>query len=154
MTNEQQKLLTRESLAGLGTHECAFTDKPSTKLSKKMKKQNYLCVDLTTQMKKRNLQVKNEANGVLRRDGEEHFTFVERGAKAHEERPELHWRLLDRTKHGRVHVNARHVKVEFYIHHDDYANGCALADMLASEIETLGEHLSELDMAEEVSRCI
>lgn len=119
-----------------------------------MKKQNYLCVDLTTQMKQKDLQVRNQASGVLHRDGEDHFTFVERGAKEHEEHPELHWRLLDRTKHGRVHVNSRHVKVEFYIHHEDYRDGRELADILASEIETMGESLSEMNMAEEVGKCI
>ncbi len=118
-----------------------------------MKKQNYLCVDLTTQMMQKDLQVLNQANGMLRRDEEDHFTFVERSAKEHEEHLELHWRLLDRTKHGRVHLNARHVKVEFYIRHSDYANGRELADILASEIETMGESLSETDLSAEISKC-
>ena len=78
---------------------------------------------------------------------------TERDIRQHEEHPELHWRLLDRTKHGRVHINSRHVKVEFYIHHDDYANGRQLADILASEIETMGESLSDMSLAEEVEKC-
>ena len=118
-----------------------------------MKKQNYLCVDLTTLMKQNDLHVNNQAKGTLRRDEEDHFTFTEQHAKAHEEHPELHWRLLDRTKHGRVHINSRHVKVEFYIHHDDYQNGRELADILASEIETMGESLSDMCLAEEVEKC-
>lgn len=117
------------------------------------KKQNYLCVDLTTLMKQNDLQVNNQAKGTLRRDEEDHFTFTEQHAKPHEEHPELHWRLLDRTKHGRVNINSRHVKVEFYIHHDDYKNGRELADILASEIETMGESLSEMCLAEEVEKC-
>ena len=47
------------------------------------------------------------------------------------EHPELHWRLVDRTKHGKMTVSSRHVKVEFYIHHDEYRNAAELADMLA-----------------------
>ena len=83
---------------------------------------------------------------------EDLFRFMENGLQRviH---PELHWRLLDRTKHGRVHVNANHVKVEFYIKHSDYANGRDLADILASEIETMGESLSDMDLAEEVEKC-
>lgn len=118
-----------------------------------MKKQNYLCVDMTTLMKQNDLQVNNQAKGTLRRDEEDHFTFTERDIRQHEEHPELHWRLLDRTKHGRVNINSRHVKVEFYIHHDDYQNGRELADILASEIETMGESLSEMCLAEEVEKC-
>ena len=111
------------------------------------KQQNYLCVDLKTLMKQKDLQVNNQANGTLRRDGEDHFTFTERDIRQHEEHPELHWRLLDRTKHGRVHINSRHVKVEFY------ANGRQLADILASEIETMGESLSDMSLKEEVEKC-
>ena len=118
-----------------------------------MKKNLHLCVDLKTLMKQKDLQVNNQANGTLRRDGEDHFTFTERDIRQHEEHPELHWRLLDRTKHGRVHINSRHVKVEFYIHHDDYANGRQLADILASEIETMGDALCETDLKEEVVKC-
>ena len=118
-----------------------------------MKKQNYLCVDLQTQMKENDLQVNNQAKGTLLRDGEDHFVFTENEGKPHVAHPELHWRLLDRTKHGRVHVNANHVKVEFYIHHTDYAGGRDLADLLAREIETMGENLSETDMQAEVNKC-
>lgn len=119
-----------------------------------MKKQFYLCVDLLTHMQKNDLAVGKQSRGVLHRDSEDRFTFVERGSKEHEAHPELHWRLLDRTKHGRVHVNARHVKVEFYIHHEDYTDGRSLADILASEIETMGESLSDMDMHAEVVKCM
>ncbi len=117
------------------------------------KKQLYLCVDLTTLMKQKDLQVNNQANGLLRREDEDHFVFTEQNAKPHEDHPELRWRLLDRTKHGRAHINSRHVKVEFYVHHDDYQNGRELADILASEIETMGEALSDMCLEEEVEKC-
>ncbi len=112
-----------------------------------------LCVDLITQMKEGDLKVLDSRKGTLFRNEEDKFTFTERGARPHEVHPELHWRLLDRTKHGRIHINSRHVKVEFYIHHDDYANGRQLADILASEIETMGESLSDMSLAEEVEKC-
>jgi len=83
---------------------------------------------------------------------DEKFEFKERSIP-YVPQPQLHWRLLDRTKHGRIHVNANHVKVEFYIRHGDYMNGRDLADILASEIETMGESLADMDLAEEVEKC-
>ena len=118
-----------------------------------MAKQNFLCVDLKFES---NTSVINEGEtrkGVLKYENEDKFHFVESASKPHVEHPELHWRLLDRTKHGRIHINSRHVKVEFYIRHEDYANGRELADILASEIETMGESLSDKCLAEEVEKC-
>ena len=80
-------------------------------------------------------------------------SFTEEKPKPHVEHRELHWRLLDRTKHGRIHVNANHVKVEFYIRHGDYASEQQLADMLASEIETMGESICDMSLTEEVAKC-
>lgn len=120
-----------------------------------MKKQIYLCVDLTTEMLERNIQENENRKGVLTMTEEgEKFTFMESQPRTHVEHPELHWRLVDRTKHGRMTVNSRHVKVEFYIHHDEYTSSSTLADMLASEIETLGENLCETDLKEEVAKCL
>ena len=119
----------------------------------KMKKQNYLCVDLTTKMKKSDLQVLDSRKGTLHRTDEDKFTFIEKGVRTYETRPALHWRLLDRTKHGKIKYNAQHVMVQIYVPHDDYANGRELADLLAAEIETMGETLCELDIKEEVAAC-
>ena len=84
---------------------------------------------------------------------DDHVCFTEENKKPHVEHRELHWRLLDRTKHGRIHVNSQHVKVEFYIRHGDYVSEQQLADMLASEIETMGESLCDMDLQEEVAKC-
>ena len=109
-----------------------------------MKKQNYLCVDLTTEMLDQDIQENENRKGVLTMtEADEHFTFKESQPCVHVEHPELHWRLVDRTKHGKMTVNSRHVKVEFYVKHDEYEDGRELADVLASEIETLGENLCE-----------
>ena len=43
--------------------------------------------------------------------------------------------------------------VQIYVSHDDYKDGRELADMLASEIETMGETLCEIDIKEEVATC-
>lgn len=84
---------------------------------------------------------------------EEHFTLREVIKKERVERPELQWHLLNRTKHGKATINSRHIKVEFYIHHDEYQDGADLADILAREVETLGEQFCETNLKEEVSKC-
>jgi hypothetical protein len=84
---------------------------------------------------------------------DDHAHFIEVSNKPHVEHQELHWRLLDRTKHGRIHVNVNHVKVEFYIRHGDYLSEQQLADILASEIETMSESICEMNIEEEVSKC-
>ena len=117
------------------------------------KKQNYLCVDLTTKMKQNDLQVLESRKGTLHRTDEDKFTFIEKGVRTYATRPELHWKLLDRTKHGKIKYNAQHVMVQLYIQHDDYKNGHELADILASEIETMGETLCQIDIKSEVEAC-
>ena len=117
------------------------------------KKQNYLCVDLTTKMKKSDLQVLDSRKGTLHRTDEDKFTFIEKGVRTYATRPELHWRLINRTLHGRMSVNANHIKVEFYIKHGEYVSEQQVADILASEIETMGESLCDTDLEEEVSKC-
>ena len=111
-----------------------------------MKKQNHLCVDLTTIMKHNDIQEMQSAHGELIRDTYQHFTFVETHARKATSRPDLRWQLVERTKHGKATVNARHIKVEFYIHHTDYEDGRDLADILARETEQLGETLCEVDL--------
>lgn len=129
------------------------TNSKNSQKAQEAKKTTFPCVDL-----------KFEGNTSIIKEGEkrigtlicteqdEKFRFRERGVERvlH---PELHWRLLDRTKHGRMHINSQHVKVEFYIRHGDYKNGRDLADILANEIEIFGESLSDMDMEEEVSAC-
>ena len=111
-----------------------------------MKKQLYLCVDIETQMKQEDLQVMTARKGTLFREREDRFTFIEKGAYARTVHPELHWHVLDRTKNGKVSVNANHTKLELYIPHEDYRSGRELADILASQVEQMGDNLCETDM--------
>ncbi len=115
-----------------------------------MKKQNYLCVDLTTKMKQNDLQVLESRKGTLHRTDEDKFTFIEKGVRTYATRPELHWRLLDKSKNGKVSANANHIKLELYIPHEDYATGRELADILASQVEQMGDNLCEMDLAKVV----
>ena len=116
-------------------------------------KSTFPCVDLKFEGNTTVIKPKQTRNGSLTYVEEnERFLFKERNVP-YTPHPHLHWRLLDRTLHGRVNVNAQHVKVEFYIHHDEYLNGKDLADILASEMEMMGENLCETNLEEEVAKC-
>ena len=115
-----------------------------------MKKQVMLCVDLITLMKQGDLQVMDSRKGTLFRNEEDKFTFTERGAKPHELHPEKHWQVMEKCRYGKVSANDAHVKLELYIPHGDYENGRDLADILAQQVEQMGDNLGEMDMKQVV----
>ena len=115
-----------------------------------MKKNVFLCVDLKTQMKQGDLQVLDSRKGTLFRNEEDKFTFTERGAREQTVHPELHWQTLDKSRYGKVSANANHIKLELYIPHEDYATGRELADILAQQVEQMGDNLCEMDLAKVV----
>ena len=134
----------------LCTRERPFVKQKQSRNFRFMKKQNYLCVDLTTKMKQNDLQVLESRKGTLFRNEEDKFTFTERGARPHEIHPELHWRVLDKCRYGKVSANANHIKLELYIPHEDYATGRELADILAQQVEQMGDNLCEMDLSKVV----
>jgi hypothetical protein len=111
-----------------------------------MKKEVILCVDLITLMKNGELKVMDSRKGTLFRNEEDKFTFTERGARPHEVRLEKHWQVLDRCRYGKVSANDAHIKLELYIPHGEYANGHDLADLLAQQVEQMGDNLCEMDL--------
>ena len=111
-----------------------------------MQKNIMLCVDLITQMKNGELKVMDSRKGTLFRNEEDKFTFTERGARPHEVRLEKHWQVLDRCRYGKVTANDAHIKLELYIPHGEYANGHDLADLLAQQVEQMGDNLCEMDL--------
>ena len=115
-----------------------------------MKKQNYLCVDLQTQMKKSDLQVLDSRKGTLHRTDEDKFTFIEKGARKHEVHPEKHWLVLDKCRYGKVSANDTHIKLELYVPHTDYIDGPDLADVLAGQVDQMGDNLCEIQLDEVV----
>ena len=115
-------------------------------------KTTFLCIDLKFQGNKTVIRPKQTRQGSLTCVDADRFRFTERNVPS-VPHPHLHWRLLDRSLHGRVNVNAQHVKVEFYIHHDEYLNSRDLADILAAEMESLGDNLCDINLEEEVAKC-
>ena len=125
----------------------------TSRKEKVMERTTFPCIDLKVEGFKPLLEKMQSRRGTLLCVDEEHFEFREKGLP-YVPHPHVHWRLLDRTKHGRVNINAEHVKVEFYIRHEDYKDGFGLADLLASEIETMGEHMCDIDFDAEVNACM
>lgn len=116
-------------------------------------KTTFPCVDLKYHGNATVIKPKQTRQGALTYVQEdEKFEFRERDVPAVPQ-PQLHWRPLSRTLHGKASVNSQHVKVEFYIRHGDYVSEQQLADMLASEIETMGESLCDMDLNAEVAKC-
>lgn len=91
--------------------------------------------------------------GTLFRNEDDKFTFTEKGAFPREVHPEKHWQVLDKCRFGKVSANNAHVKLELYIPHEDYHSGRELADILAQQVEQMGDNLGEMDM-EQVVRSI
>ena len=115
-----------------------------------MKKNIMLCVDLIMQMKEGDLKVLDSRKGTLFRNEEDKSTFTARGAREQTVHPELHWQTLDKSRYGKVSANANHIRLELYIPHGDDADGRNLADILASQVDQMGDNLCEMDMAKVV----
>ena len=126
--------------------------KKETKKSQ-VAKTTFPCVDLKYQGNATVIKPKQTRRGSLTYvEEDEKFLFKEHDVPS-VPHPQLHWRLLNRTLHGKTSINAQHVKVEFYIHHDAYLDGRDLADILASEMETIGDNLCDTNLEEEVNKC-
>ena len=110
------------------------------------------CVDAKVTTNNQVLQLGKHYKGSFVQNSEDQVQFVEE-PKVHTIHPELHWRLINRTLHGRMSVNANHIKVEFYIKHGEYVSAQQVADILASEIETMGDSLCDMDLEQEVNKC-
>ena len=75
-------------------------------------KTTFPCVDLKYQGNATVIKPKQTRRGALTYVEEnERFEFKERDVPSVPQ-PQLHWRLLNRTLHGKASVNAQHVKVE------------------------------------------
>jgi len=94
--------------------------------------------------------VLDSRKGTLFRNEDDKFTFTEKGAFPREVHPEKHWQVLDKCRYGKVSANDAHVKLELYIPHEDYENGRDLADILAQQVEQMGDNLGEMDMVQVV----
>lgn len=111
---------------------------------------NKKLVVLTTETKN-DIQVNEQAHGVLARKGARMFRFIEDGAAEtpirlatpvkHRECPEQKWQTLSETKHGRVSANAFGVAMFVYLRHDEYDTRSELTERLEDEVDALTRQL-------------
>jgi len=117
-----------------------------------MKKQQHLCVDVTTYTENE-MKTYDEANGKIWKDENDHFTFIETKPVVHKTRPDLQWHELDESQHGKLKLNRRHIHVELNIPVSECANGHHAADILARQSEQFEDTLDQLNLAEELVKC-
>lgn len=84
---------------------------------------------------------------------EDLLRIVERQKRAHVRHPELWWRNLVGSLHGKVRTNANGVMLMLYVRHGEYENAKNLVDIMASEMEMMGDILGEMNLQEEVKKC-
>ena len=115
-----------------------------------------ICTDVKVWLNEPGLKRNKAYRGTFTYHNANHSTFIEddvKQSKPHVIHPELHWRDLVGSLHGKVRINANGVLLQMYIRHDDYQNANELCDIFESEIEQMDEQLSGMDLKEEVSRC-
>lgn len=118
-------------------------------------------VVLTTQTNSE-LQVGNQAHGVMTRDGQRTYRFIEDepastpvGQPLLERRecPELRWRKLSETRHARIAANANGVMLYAYMRYDECLNGQQMSQSLLDETNELCSMLELLDINALAQRC-
>lgn len=111
---------------------------------------NKKLVVLTTETKN-DIQVNDQAHGVLARNGARMYRFIEDGAAEtpirlatppkKRECPEQKWQTLSETKHGRVSANAFGVAMFVYLRHDEYDTRSELTERLEDETYALTKQI-------------
>lgn len=107
-------------------------------------------VVLTTETKN-DIQVNNQAHGVLARNGARMYRFIEDGASEspirlaaapkRRECPEQKWQTLSETKHARICANAYGVALFMYFKHEEYATRSELIERFEDEMDALTRQL-------------
>ena len=107
---------------------------------------NRKLVVLTTETKN-DINVNEQAHGVLARNGARMYRFIEDGAAEvpirlatppkRRECPEQKWKPLAETKHARVCTNAFGVALFMYFKHEEYGTRSELIERLEDEMDAL-----------------
>ena len=125
-----------------------------------MEKQHFLCMDVDYEGQAEVIKEGERRKGILTFVNADKFRFVEQGAskpaasKAPTKRSDLQWHPLAGSLHGKVSVNANGAMLILYARHEEYlTDACQLADLLVSEVEQIGEALTDINMEEEVAKC-
>ena len=84
---------------------------------------------------------------------EDHSKFVEDAPKEKQPFPGRRYRDLVGSLHGKVSMNANGVTLHMYVRHSDYANACALCDILEQEVEQMTNELSSMNLQSEAQQC-
>ena len=81
---------------------------------------------------------------------EDHLRIIQHKRTPHVNHPELHWRDLVGSLHGKMRMNANGVLLQMYVRHGDYKNEMELCDIFEQEIEQMDEQLACMNLASEL----
>ena len=81
---------------------------------------------------------------------DDHLRIIQHKRKPHVDHPELHWRDLVGSLHGKMRMNANGVLLQMYVRHGDYKNENELCDIFEQEIEQMDEQLACMNLASEL----
>ena len=112
-----------------------------------------ICTDVKVWLNEQGLKRGKPYRGTFTYHNVNHSTFVEddvKQSKPHTEHPELHWRDLVGSLHGKMRMNANGVLLQMYVRHGDYNNEMELCDIFEQEIEQMDEQLACMNLDSEV----
>lgn len=112
-----------------------------------------LCTDMDLTLNEQGPQNGKTYKGKLTYYDEDHSKFVEDAPKEKQPFPERRYRDLVGSLHGKVSMNANGVTLHMYVRHSDYANACALCDILEQEVEQMTNELSSMNLQAEAQQC-
>ena len=81
---------------------------------------------------------------------DDHLRIIQHKRTPHVDHPELHWRDLVGSLHGKMRMNANGVLLQMYVRHGDYKNENELCDIFEQEIEQMDEQLACMNLASEL----
>ena len=81
---------------------------------------------------------------------EDHLRIIQHKRTPHVNHPELHWRDLVGSLHGKMRMNANGVLLQMYVRHGDSKNEMELCDIFEQEIEQMDEQLACMNLASEL----
>ena len=84
---------------------------------------------------------------------DDHLRIIQHKRSPHVDHPELHWRDLVGSLHGKLRINANGVLLQMYVRHGDYKSEMELCDIFEQELEQMDEQLACMNLKQEIAQC-
>ena len=84
---------------------------------------------------------------------DDHLRIIQHKRTPHVIHPELHWRDLVGSLHGKMRMNANGIMLQMYVRHGDYKSETELCDIFEQELEQMDEQLACMSLKQEMEQC-